>query len=249
VVRLAEFGDGAMMVGRNWQGLLVGGCAAATVMIAAQPAAAQFYLQPKEMAGAPVKGDEPGIMVPLPGATSAELRAGLVWTMRAGLNVAALQCQFEPTLPMVRLYNAVIADHKTELEASITTLGKYHLRMAKTKAAGQSAFDQYNTRTYSAFATVAAQRNFCETAHRIASDAVYAPRGRFGELSEIRMQELRNSLIPYGEQMFPRYMTLNMRPMPVPRLEAICWNKKGEWVKKKCGAQNWPPAGIGVAAR
>jgi len=33
------------------------------------------------------------------------------------------------------------------------------------------------------------------------------------------------------------------------RLDPICWNKKGEWVVKKCGAQNWPPAGMGMATR
>jgi len=33
------------------------------------------------------------------------------------------------------------------------------------------------------------------------------------------------------------------------RLDPICWNKKGEWVVKKCGAQNWPPVGLGMATR
>ncbi|WP_374945058.1 hypothetical protein [Sphingomonas sp.] len=213
------------------------------------PATAQFYLQPKEMAGTPVKGDEPGIALPLPGATDAERRAGLVWTMRAALNVAALQCQFEPTLLTVGHYNGILLDHGPELKGAFDTLTKYFIRTAKTKAAGQSALDQYGTRTYSAFATVAAQRNFCETAHMIGRDAVFTPRGHFGELAETRMRELRNSLVPYGEQMFPRYMRLSTVATPVPRLEAICWNKKGEWVTKKCGAQNWPPVGVGMAAR
>ncbi len=227
----------------------VGAGMALAVAVAATPAAAQFYLQPKDFTGMPVKGDEPGIAIALPGATAAERRAGLVWTMRAALNVAALQCQFEPTLLTVRSYNGILLDHGPELKGAFNTLTKYYARTAKTSAAAQTQLDQYGTRTYSSFATVAAQRNFCETAHLIARDAVFTPRGRFGDLAETRMRELRNSLTPYGEQLFPRYAVLSGAPTPIPRLEAACWNKKGEWQAKKCGAQNWPPAGVGLAAR
>ena len=222
---------------------------ALAVAVAAMPAAAQFYLQPKDFSGAPVKGDEPGIAIALPGATPVERRAGLVWTMRAALNVAALQCQFEPTLITVRSYNGILLDHGTELKGAFDTLTKYYVRTAKTPKLAQSQLDRYGTRTYSSFATVAAQRNFCETAHLIARDAVFTPRGQFGTLAETRMRELRNSLTPYGEQLFPRYARLSGMPTPIPRLEAMCWNKKGEWQPKKCGAQNWPPAGVGLAAR
>lgn len=215
--------------------------------MAATPATAQFYFQPKDFSGAPVKGDEPGIAIPLPGATAVERRAGLVWTMRAALNVAALQCQFEPTLLTVRAYNGILLDHGPELKSAFDTLTKYYQRTAKAK--GQSLLDQYGTRTYSSFATVAAQRNFCETAHGIARDAVFTPRGRFGDLAETRMRELRNSLTPHGEQRFPGYLALSYTPTPLPRLDAICWDKKGRWQAKKCGAIAWPPAGVGLAAR
>ena len=232
--------------------VLRGACAGfafAAAMGMAAPAAAQFFLKPKDMTGAPVKGDEPGIAIPLPGATPIERRAGLVWTMRAALNVAALSCQFEPTLTTVRSYNGILLDHGAELKAAFDTLGKYFVRTAKTKAEGQKALDQYGTRTYAGVTPVAAQRNFCETAHLIARDAVFTPPGHFGELAEERMRELRNSLTPYGEQLFPRYVSLNIASAPVPRLAAVCWNKKGEWQPKKCGPQNWPPAGVGLAAR
>ena len=228
-------------------GLMIAMVAAA--MPVSAPASAQFYLQPKDFTGSPVKGDEPGIAIPLPGATPVELRAGLVWTMRAALNVAALQCQFEPTLLTVRSYNGILLDHGPELKGAFDTLVKYFARTAKTKAAGQTALDQYGTRTYSGFATVAAQRNFCETAHLIARDAVFTPRGKFGELAEARMRELRNSLTPHGEQLFPRYAQLSSGWTPIPRLDSICWDKKGRWQSKKCGDQNWPPTGVGIAAR
>src|SRR3546814_8351311 len=64
----------------------------------ATPAAAQFFWKPADLHAAPVEGNEPNLGFALPGATQSEYRAALLWSMRAGLNVAALQCQFEPTL-------------------------------------------------------------------------------------------------------------------------------------------------------
>lgn len=218
--------------------------------IGSVPASAQFFFQSKDLTGQPVRGDEPGIIgQPMPDATPAELRAGLVWTMRAALNVAALQCQFEPTLNTVRNYNALLADHRDELKGSFDTLTKYFERTAKSKKAGQAALDQFGTRTYSLVTPVAAQYGFCQAANGLGADANFTPRGHFGEFSEARMQELRNSLVPYGEQRFPRYLARDMT-VAKPRLDAVCWNKKGEWQTKKCGVSNWPPsAGVGMAAR
>ena len=211
------------------------------------PAEAQFFLRSHDMAGTPVHGDEPDLGLQMPGATPVELRAGLIWTLRAALNVAALQCQFEPTLLTVPNYNAMIKDHKDEIQKAFDTVGKYHARIQKSAAAGQAAFDQSNTKIYSAFATVAAQFNFCQTANSIGREAIFTPRGHLGDLAEERMRELRNSLTPYGEQRFAHYVGRDV--VAIPRLDKICWSKKGEWVAKKCGAQNWPPAGIGIAAR
>ena len=154
--------------------------------------------------GAPVRGDEPGIGQPMPGATPEELQASLVWNMRAALNVAALQCQFEPTLLSVPNYNAILYNHKDELKKSFDILTKYFTRTAKSVKAGQIALDQFGTRTYSSFTTVHAQFGFCQTAGMIARDAVFTPRGFFYELAGDRMRELRNSLVPWGEQRFPR---------------------------------------------
>jgi len=229
---------------------LASAVALATCGIAASPASAQFFIQSRDFSGSPVKGDEPGMLAqPLPGASEAELRASLTWTMRAALNVAALQCQFEPTLSSVDNYNAVLRDHSTELKSAFDTVTKYFTRTGKTKAAGQTALDQFGTRTYSAFATVAAQYGFCQTAASIARDAVFAPRGTLGEVAENRMRELRNSLTPYGEQRFARVLTRERGPTPLPSLDARCWSKKGEWNFKKCGTQNWLGGNVGVAAR
>lgn len=218
---------------------------AAACVLAAMPASAQFFLKSKDLAGSPVMGDEPGIGQPMPGATPAELQAALVWNLRAGLNFAALRCQFEPTVLAVSNYNAILADHKAELRQSFDTLTKYFNRISKTKKEGQGALDQFGTRVYSSFA-INSPYNFCPVAHAIGREAIFQPRGTFGKLAQDRMRELRNSLIPWGEQGLTRYV----HPVTaMPRLDAICWSKKGEWVTKKCGAQNFPPLGVGIAQR
>jgi hypothetical protein len=204
------------------------------VSLQAGPASAQFFFKSKDFRGAPVKGDEPGIMTPLPGATDAELRAGLAWNMRAALNIAALQCQFEPTLLTVPNYNAVLTDHAAELKKDYDVLGKYFTRINKTKAAGLKAFDSYGTIIYSSLSPVSGQYGFCQTMGSIGRQALFTPRGGFGDLAAERMQELRNSLVPWGEQEFPLGRHFS-GAVSLPRLDPICWDKKGYWNVKKCG--------------
>lgn len=220
-----------------WRGAIALGVTVAG-MIAA-PASAQFFLQHYDYA-ASARDDAAPVGAPLPGATPEEARAALLWNMRAALNVAALQCQFEPTLLTVGNYNAMLLDHQEELKGAFDTLSQYFARTAKTKKEGQAALDQFGTRTYSSFATVAGQLGFCRTANSIGRDALFQPRGTLASLAEARMRELRNSLIPYGEQQFPRY--IGWDTPTVPRLDPICWNKKAKWQKKKCGLSAWPTA-------
>ena len=219
---------------------------AAGMAFAAAPAQAQFFLKSKDISGAPVIGDEPGIVQPMPGATPAEVSAGLVWNMRAALNVAALQCQFEPTMVTVSNYNAVLTDHKDELKKSFDTLTKYFMRVKKAPRAGQMALDQFGTRTYAAFSTVAAQLNFCETANSIGRDAVFAPRGKFVDVAKARSRELANSLVPWEDQTRVRYVFARTS---LPPVNPACWSKKGDWQAKKCGALVWPPLGVATAQR
>src|SRR3546814_4087726 len=69
----------------------------------------------------------------------------MVWTLRAAMNVAALQCEFEPTLLTRTNYNAMLKDHKAELAASIDTLLAYFVRTnGKNKRQGQSALDHFS---------------------------------------------------------------------------------------------------------
>ena len=209
--------------------------------LSATPASAQFFLAQRDNRGEPVRGDETGIGVEMPGATAAEQRAALVWNLRAALNVAALQCQFEPSLLTQSNYNIVLTNHKDELKSSYDVLTKYFLRTSKTPKEGQTALDRFGTRTYTGFTTVAAQYGFCQTSAAIAHDAIFAPRGSFYKVAEDRTRELRNSLVPAGEQRNPRGVLFARQAGVLPRLDEICWDKKGNWVAKKCGAFQFSP--------
>jgi len=226
-------------------GRLIAGGLVAGMFAGATPASAQFFMQAKDLSGAPVIGNEPGLGPALPGATLDEQKAAVIWNVRAALNVAALQCQFEPTLTAVSNYNAMLVDHKAELKRSWDVLSKYFARINKTPKAAQNALDQFGTRTYSSFTTVAAQYNFCLAANGVGRDVVFAPRGSFGTIALQRIRELRNSLKPWGEQRFPYFI---YPQTTLPRLDPICW-KDGDWQVKQCGAQNFPPAGVGIAQR
>jgi hypothetical protein len=210
---------------------------AAGVMVSS-PASAQFFMKPMDLTGERVTGVEPGIVGPaLPDASPTELRAALIWNLRAALNVAALQCQFEPTLLTLTNYNALLRDHESELKISYSTLEKYFTRQAKNnKKVGQTELDRFGTRVYSGFSTVSAQLNFCAAASSIGHAALFAKPGALGDVAENRMRELRKSLTPWGEQQFWG-MQLNPN-IPNTRFPPFaneqCW-KKDEYVEKKCG--------------
>ncbi len=207
-------------------------------LFAAAPASAQFFFKPANLAGERVTGEEPGMTGPaLPGATAPELSAALVWNLRAALNVAALQCGFDPTLMTLANYNAFLKDHDGELDQAMAVLDKYFFRMTKNKKAGQTELDKFLTRVYSGFSTVGGQRSFCQTAAVIGHDAVFARRGQIYELAHTRMRELRASLAAWGEQQFrARNVSLLLppaRPLP-PFSNDKCW-RKGLYNQKKCG--------------
>ena len=213
---------------------VLGGAVLAAGLTLGSPASAQFFLKSYDFRGTPVTGSEPEIGLAMPGATPEEVKAGLVWNLRAALNVAALQCDFEPMLLTADNYNAMLKDHKAELASSLDTLTKYFIRTNKLKGAGQSALDRFGTRTYSAFATVSAQFGFCQVASRVGREAIFAPRGQLGNVAIAYMRELRNSLIPYGEQQFPR--AFPHVQVALPNFDPKCW-KKNAYQPSKCPRQ------------
>jgi len=172
------------------------GAAALAGLALALPAAAHaqlFVTDPVYQTG-PIEGNDPLVGLPLPGATPAEYRAHLVWNLRSGLNVAALQCQFSPYLRTVDTYNALLAHHARELASAYTALEGYFRRVGGRAGAGN--FDRYSTQTYNNFSTLQAQYAFCQTAARIGKEALAQRRGELTQLAALRMRELRSSLIP-----------------------------------------------------
>jgi len=204
---------------------------AALLCLPVEAHAAFLFWNPPDFTGAPVKGDEPGLGVPLPGATPKELTANLIWNMRAGLNVAALQCQFSPTLMTVSNYNTILKQHAKELADAYSTMAGYFKRTAGKS--WQFAQDQYTTRTYQSFSTMHAQRGFCETAAAIGREALGRPRGALHITAENRLREFRNSLVPAGDRLFAFRVTPATRPMP--SMDDRCW-KRGT-LKEECAVR------------
>lgn len=199
---------------------------ASAAMLVGTPASAQLFWQPPNLSSAPVTGSEPGIG--LPGTSPVELQANLVWHLRAALNVAALQCDFEPTLLTTTNYNSMISHHRAELASAFKTLGDYFRRTGGA-GPGQKQFDQYGTRVYSSYSAVQAQIDFCQVAGKIGREAIFAPRGSLHKVAQNRLGELRASLVAKGDAVYgnPAYgFTATLPP-----LDRKCW-KNGELVKK-----------------
>lgn len=196
---------------------------------AASPSHAYLYWVKPDFTGMAVTGNEPGIVVPLSDAKPNEVQANLVWSLRAALNVAALQCQFSPPLMTVRNYNTLLTQHGLEFASAYKTLGNHFKRTEKKS--WQRAFDQHTTRTYNGFSTMHAQLGFCETAGKIGRLALAARKGELYEIAARYMKEIRNSLVPKGDQLFASRTALP--PMTLPPLDDRCWDRKGT-IKSKC---------------
>jgi hypothetical protein len=173
------------------------GVGAMLALAAPAAAPAQLLLTDPGFASGPIEGSDPLVGLAMPRATPAEYRAHLIWNLRSGLNVAALQCQFSPWLRTVDTYNTILAHHARELAGAYTALEGYFRRVGGR--GGPRQFDQYSTQTYNGFSTLQAQYAFCQTAARIAREALATPKGQLGQLAVNRMRELRTSLVPAGD--------------------------------------------------
>lgn len=221
-----------MRMARLRAALLFAGVAAGSVA----PVNAQLFWDSPDFRGAPVTGTEAGVVIPLPGATPQELSAEVVWTLRAGLNFAALQCQFAPSLMTVPTYNQMLTHHAKELQGDYKLLQDYFKRTAgrgASAAAINAAFDSFNTRTYSSFSTVNAQLGFCQTASRIGQAALMRPKGQLTIVAHDRLKELRNSLVPTGDRINVVPAAIQTVSPDVPAFPPKCFDHNGE-LKKKC---------------
>lgn len=152
-----------------------------------------------------------GIMVPkavvLVRATPAEARAHDVWTLRAALNVAALQCQYSPFLRAVDNYNQMLKKHGGELTSAQTTMLSHYTRTLKR--GGAAAFDRYNTRSYNSFSTLDAQYSFCWAAGQAGLALRIGDVGAMGRIAQTMVPELRAALA-----YVPPAAGLNVPPLP-----------------------------------
>ena len=188
-------------------------CALAGLWLAAPTAAtAQLFVNDPVLQTGPIEGSDPLVGLAIPGATPAEYRAHLIWNLRSGLNVAALQCQFSPYLRSVDNYNAFLVHHATELAAAYSTLEGYFRRTGGRN--GPRAFDQYSTQTYNNFSTLRAQVGFCQAASRLAKEALTRPKGQLGAFASMRMREFRSSLTPYSDSFSFSRTPIMLAPLP-----------------------------------
>lgn len=169
----------------------------------AAPASAQIFWKTPDLPNTVVVPGEAGVGEVLANATEAEQRANIAWQMRAALNVAALQCQFDKTLAVPDSYAGILFNHKQELAQVYSTLGSYFTRTAGNPRTGQQGLDRYGTRTYSSFSTIQAQYGFCQVASEIARRGQFVPRGSYTTFALENLRRLRASLMPFGEQQFP----------------------------------------------
>jgi hypothetical protein len=110
----------------------------------------------------------PGHAVVAPAARNdGERQAEAVWRLRAALNVAALQCQYDPALSAVDNYNKFLQNFERPLDQAYKTMASRFKR-----GGGLNAFDRYNTSTYNSFSATLVQVQFCETSAAVAHRAL-----------------------------------------------------------------------------
>ena len=204
------------------------------------PLFAQTYIIPPVFTGEPVTGSESGLGLPLPGATPEEYSAALVWGLRSGLNVAALQCAQTTFYDTTGNYNALLTDHSRELAAAYQALTNYFARSNGGSAtakktvmtrAGMNALNQYDTRSYNGWSTLYAQRGFCYQSAQVGKALRFVPIGGLLPFAQANMRSLRNSLVFAGDPLFAtRRLYL---PAPEIRYPDNCYDKRGD-VKAKC---------------
>ena len=137
-----------------------------------------------------------GYMVPkeviLKNPTLAEREANAVWSLRAALNVAALQCQFSPFLKTVKNYNGFLQAHSEELARAQTAMIGHFRRTDGAKALNR--FDEYTTRTYNSYSTLDAQYAFCNAAGIVGRRALAVPKGQLGAIALANGPAIRAAL-------------------------------------------------------
>ncbi len=150
--------------------------------------------------------------------TAAESKAEAVWKLRAALNVAALQCQYDPALKAVDNYNQFSKLHKSEIDAARTGMEGHHRRRYGKAWAGQ--FDRYNTRTYNSFSATGVQVAYCTKMGDVGAKALALGPGALTTFAKNTVPEIRAIF-----------------PQPKPVVKAPTKKSKGKSKKKKSSSK------------
>lgn len=159
--------------------------------------------------------------------TTDETAAYAIWSMRAALNVAALQCQFSPYLATVRNYNDLIKQHSLEFGNAYKMLEK-HFRRLDGPVGGRRTFDGFTTRLYNSFSTLQGQLSFCAAAGTIGREALAMPYGTLTGYAGQAVVRLRSSLVAPPDP----YRSLQLSYLRLPRIPDPCLDKRGRPVKR-----------------
>lgn len=159
--------------------------------------------------------------------TPVEATAHALWSMRAALNVSALQCQFSPFLATVRNYNDMLKQHDAELGSAYKTMEQHFRRL--DGAGGRNNFDVFTTRMYNSFSTLAAQYSFCAAAGDVGREVLARRRGDLAGFASPAVGRLRASLVAPPDP----YRTVQLGYLPVPHIPDPCVDKRGR-PQKRC---------------
>ena len=169
-----------------------------------------------EASTVPVRSTPTGLMTPkavvLRATTPAEAEANAIWSTRAALNVAALQCQFSPFLATVRNYNDFLRQHGEELDRARLAMTAHFRRYDGAQA--QNSFDRYTTQTYNSYSTLDAQLEFCDEASVAGRVVLTVPKGRLGATASGIRDKVRAALVPVDPHAFLTPVTLSTAPLP-----------------------------------
>jgi hypothetical protein len=108
-----------------------------------------------------------------------------VWSVRAGLNVAALSCRGRGRQPVAGDYAKMLARHRALLDTV------YRQEQARQ---GARAFDRQQTRIYNIFANQASPARFCGAASSVAHRANGLDSAAFALAAPHMLGELKASL-------------------------------------------------------
>jgi len=178
-----------------------------------KPAAARTTAKPAERDGPPTVVETMAGPVSF---TPQELAASRVWNYRAALNVAALQCRYSPFLRTSERWNAIIQQHKRELDQVNAKMESAFRRINGPKD-GPRAYDKYNTRLWQNFAVLSSQAGFCNAAANSGWMALATPMGQLATIADAQVAALKGSVVPVQD------LLNKLQYAALPPMEGLCY--------------------------